>query len=171
MVCFEGMILICEIKDPKIKFIDSEMESRGAVRAVLFDENNLVPILFVSKKNYHKLPGGGIDNSESRKNALIRECLEETGSQIKISGEVGKTVEYYHQAHNIKQTSYCYLGEVKLKGEPDFTKNEIKNEFQLIWVSIDEAIDRFRNDEDSVVKKRDLLFLEKARELKKKKYI
>lgn len=33
------------------------MTIREACRAVIFDENNMMPLLFVVKGNYHKLPG------------------------------------------------------------------------------------------------------------------
>ena len=34
---------------------------REAVRAVVFDEDKKVALLYVSKENYYKIPGGGIE--------------------------------------------------------------------------------------------------------------
>lgn len=50
--------------------------TREAVRAVLLDERQMIPLLYVARHRYHKLPGGGIDDGESREVALERELLE-----------------------------------------------------------------------------------------------
>ncbi|MFH1398840.1 MAG: NUDIX domain-containing protein [Candidatus Woesearchaeota archaeon] len=83
------MELLHEIKDT---YSQKGLFEREASRAVLFDKG-LVPLLFVSKFNYYKIPGGGIDPGEDRKKALIREVQEETGCKIKLTGEVGKIIE------------------------------------------------------------------------------
>ncbi len=72
-----------EIKDTTTSD-DATLKIREASRAICFDENNLVPLLFVSKYNYHKLPGGGIDKTENKEQALKRECREEIGSEIEV---------------------------------------------------------------------------------------
>ena len=54
------MHLLKQIKIEDIKD-ESQITIREAVRIIGLDENNLVPLLFVSRHNYHKLPGGGID--------------------------------------------------------------------------------------------------------------
>jgi len=110
------------------------------VRAVVFDDEGKIALLFASKKNYHTLPGGGIKEGENVEEALRRECREEIGCEIKITGEVGRIIE-----HRIKQKkkkeSLCYLTEViGSKGEPSFTEREKELEFLILWVSMDEAI-------------------------------
>ena len=60
------MELLKEIKDKKFPEDESTLKIREASRAILFDENDLIPLLFVSKYNYHKLPGGGIDEGEDK---------------------------------------------------------------------------------------------------------
>lgn len=96
------MKLLKEITDKEWPKDKSVLKARKAVRAVLFDENNLIPLLFVSKYNYHKLPGGEIDDGESKIKALIREVLEEVGSKIEVMGEVGKIIEF-RSKWNLKQ--------------------------------------------------------------------
>jgi len=163
------MKLLREIKDkPFSKNI--KVRFREASRAVLFDENNLVPILFVSKENYHKLPGGGIEEGENKTQALVRETLEETGCEIEVMGEVGK-IEEYRSEFNLKQISYCYLGKIIAKGDPDFTKEELRDGFEIVWLTLDEAISKVEKEkpkdyEGWFIQQRDLKFLQKALEKK-----
>jgi 8-oxo-dGTP pyrophosphatase MutT (NUDIX family) len=161
------MELLCEIG----KEIPAapDLKKREASRAVLFDENNMIPLLFVSKHNYYKLPGGGINRGEDKIKALEREVMEEVGSKIKVTGEVGKIIEF-RPKWNLKQTSYCYLGKIVSKGKPNFTKKESEQGFKVVWMSLDDAISKIASDEpenyeDSLIRKRDIAFLEKARRM------
>jgi len=152
---------------PLIDDDSSKFTKRFAARAVLFDENGLVPMLFVSKYKYHKLPGGGIEKGEGKRMALDREIKEETGCKVDITREVGKITEY-RSKFKMFQTSYCYIGKITKKGVPNFEKGEMNEGFKLIWVSLSEAIlqlyrDRPSNYEGKFIQKRDLRFLEEAK--------
>ncbi|MDP1709298.1 MAG: NUDIX domain-containing protein [Candidatus Komeilibacteria bacterium] len=158
-----------EIKDKEWPEDKSTLKIREASRAVLFGENDLIPLLFVSKYNYHKLPGGGIDEGEGKTQALIREVKEEVGSELKITSEIGQVIEF-RSKFNLKQTSYCYLGKIVSKGQPDFTEDELKNGFKLVWLTLDEAISQLEKDkpedyEGPFIQKRDLVFLKKAKQI------
>lgn len=160
------MKILKEIKDKKWPKDIQELKLREASRAVLFDENNLVPVLFVSQHNYHKIPGGGIKEGEDRIKGLVREVLEEVGSEVKITGEVGKTIEF-RSKWDLKQISYCYVGKIVSKGEPDFTEKELSQGFQLLWVPLEEAISLIENDkpddyEGWFIQKRDIVFLKEV---------
>lgn len=148
---------------------NKKFERRSATRAILFDENGLIPILFVSKFNYHKLPGGGIEEGEDKMSALAREIFEETGCEAKMEGEIGKITEYRSE-FNLFQTSYCYVGKVIKKGKPDFTEDEMGEGFELVWLSLDEAIEEIKNDKTSnyqggFIQQRDLAFLEEIKRI------
>jgi len=163
------MELLKEIKDKEFPKDQSGLKIREASRAILFDENGLVPLLFVSKHNFHKIPGGGINDNENKKQALMRECFEEIGCDIKIEGELGKIVEF-RSKWNLKQISYCYYGKIISKGEPNFTEKELDSGFKVIWLSLEDAIFKIENDDVKnypgiFVKKRDLEFLKKVKEV------
>ncbi len=137
---------------------------RRAVRAVIFDKEKKIALLHVGKHNYHKLPGGGIEKGEDKITALKRECLEEAGCQIEISDEVGSILEYKDK-WEMKQESFCYLAEViGKKLLPEFTEEELGDEFKLLWVNLDVAINLIKTDkpenyEGKFINARDLTFL------------
>ncbi|MFA6485768.1 MAG: NUDIX domain-containing protein [Candidatus Magasanikbacteria bacterium] len=160
------MKLLSEISDKDRNKNMPKMNVRKAARAVLFD-NNLIPLLFVSRYNYHKLPGGGIKKHESKINALKRESMEEVGCKIDALQELGKIIEYRSQ-FNLKQTSFCYSGNIISKGQPNFTKKELSDGFKIIWVTLNKAIsilasDEPANYEGSFIQKRDLIILKEVK--------
>jgi 8-oxo-dGTP diphosphatase len=165
------MDLISEIyeKDIGFNYEDKHIsyKLRKASRAIVLNESQEIALLFVSKNNYHKLPGGGIEHGENIEIALNREVMEEVGVSIYVLGEIGTIIEY-RDKHELLQISYCYYSEVKEDiGEPSFTEDEKNNGFQLKWVTLEEAISILENDApDNYVGKfiqsRDLMFLKSA---------
>ncbi|MDP2648991.1 MAG: NUDIX domain-containing protein [Patescibacteria group bacterium] len=112
---------------------------REAARAVVLDGEGRIALLHVSKKNYYKLPGGGLDAGEDRMTALKRECREEIGCEVDVVGEIGIILEY-RKILNLKQVSYYYFAKVKgAKGEPALTEDEMNEGFELVWLSYDAA--------------------------------
>lgn len=151
-------------------FSDSSVvEKREAARAVLTDDQGLVPLLFVQKYEYHKLPGGGIETGEDIMTALERECMEEVGCKVDIKGEVGMVIEYRSE-WKFHQTSYAYFGKILEKGEPDFTQEELDEEFTVVWVPFNQVVkkltqDEPKNYEGGFIQQRDLAILIAAENL------
>jgi len=146
-------------------------ELRKAARALVFNREKKIAILSVSKKNYYKLPGGGIEAGEDIKTALAREIIEETGCDVIIRPqEVGVTIEY-RNTDELLQISYCYLSDVVgTEKEVAFTEREISNGFQLKWLDLNDAIVALEKSCPSeafekFIVKRDLVFLYKAKEI------
>jgi 8-oxo-dGTP diphosphatase len=159
------------IKTIQFKELRSEVTDkfkiRRAARAVVFDTDNNVGILYVRQYNYHKLPGGGLEANENMEEALRRECLEEIGSNVEIFGELGYIIEH-RDKWSLKQHSNCYLAKVVgEKYEANFTQKEIDSGFEIKWISLKEAIELLQNDkpedyEGGFIQIRDLSFLKEA---------
>lgn len=163
------MDVVKRVMDGELPADESSLIVREASRAVLFDEDALVALLFVAKHNYHKLPGGGIDEGEDQAQALVRECLEEVGAEIEVLGEVGMVVEFRSE-WDFKQVSYCYHGKILSKGEPSFTQKELSEGFRVVWMSLQDAINQLEQESPenyagSFIVQRDLALLRKAQQI------
>lgn len=150
---------------------EESIKYREGSRAVLFDENGMIPLLFVSKFNYHKLPGGGIEAGEDQIQALKREAMEEVGCEITVEGEVGRIIEYKLK-WNIQQTNYCYWGRIISKGATGFTERETEQGFKVVWMTLPEAIQTIETDEPECyegifIQKRELTFLKEVQRILK----
>jgi len=92
------MELLAELNDKTLGIENPEIDKykiKKSARAVLFNKENQIAIMYVSKDNYHKLPGGSFEGNEDLNTALRREILEETGYAIKsIENEVGMILEF-----------------------------------------------------------------------------
>lgn len=145
--------------------------TREAGRAVVFDVENNLALLRVSKENYYKLPGGGIEEGEDKMIALYRECKEEIGCDIEVIKELGFIVEY-RKIFTLKQTSHCFLAKVKgPKGKPDFTDSEKEKGFEVVWLPYNEALKALNEGKASSIEggsyivPRDIAFVEEAKDL------
>lgn len=143
-----------------------DTNERTAARGVLFDECNLIPLLYVSKYNYHKLPGGGLETNENPEQALRREALEEIGCQINLQKPLGQIIEY-RGLWDMKQISEAYLGTITAKGSPQLTPKENDEGFVTVWLTLEQALETLSNDqpqnyEGLFIQQRDLIFLKEA---------
>jgi 8-oxo-dGTP pyrophosphatase MutT (NUDIX family) len=121
-------------KNPALSYRDRE-----AVRVVAFNAKGEVAILYASRENYYKLPGGGIEPGEDHETAAKREFREETGGLIQLRGGgcVAATKEFRPP---LCQVSYCYVADlVDDGGEPALTEEEIDDGLGHLWVSVEEA--------------------------------
>ncbi len=143
---------------------------REAARAIVMDAQGKIALLHVTKRNYYKLPGGGLEGSENHEDALKRECLEEIGCDIEVVGEIGSIVEY-RKMFNLKQTSYCYLAKLKgEKGTPTLMEDEKEDGFETVWLSYDDAVQNLISSKPTIIKAsgymvpRDTVFLKEAKQ-------
>ena len=149
-----------------------EYRVRKAVRAVLFARDGKVAILHASKHGYHKIAGGGIESGENIRVAIAREIHEETGCTAIVKDEIGIILEF-RDTIKLLQINYCFIAYVKKHGEPHFTKSEKDEGFKLEWLSVDEALKKFKKDNLSTygakfMSTRDSMFLKEAQKIIKK---
>lgn len=125
-----------------------EYQLRKAARGILIKDNTIA-LLHVTKKNYHKLPGGGIENSETNEEAFKREILEETGCACIIDNEEGQNLVTLEYRDQFKQFQISYVFSAKVVGAPkalQFTEEESADGFELKWISFNEIDAIMQND-------------------------
>ncbi len=142
---------------------------REASRAIVFDKESKVALLHVTKNNYHKLPGGGIEAGEDISTALDREVLEEIGCSIGNVRELG-IIEEYRDKFELHQISYCFLADlVGEKGVPNLDEGELADGFEPVWMNLEDAISTLEGEVGMAhygakfMCLRDLTFLKEAR--------
>lgn len=142
---------------------------RDAARAVIIGKTGEVYLLKMSTRNYHKLPGGGVDKGESLEDAVRRESLEEVGCPIAIRKELGEIVEYRNE-EQMEQHSFCFI--TYQNGDLEDTaleSGEVEDGAETVVAKdIDEAIMLLENDhptnyEGHFIRQRDLRFLREAK--------
>ena len=89
---------------------------RPSSRAIIIKDGKIA-LVYSNKYNYYKFPGGGINESEDKIDALIREVKEEVGlivikNSIKEYGEV-KRIQKSNLNQIFYQENYYYLCDVE----------------------------------------------------------
>lgn len=145
------------------------VEIRNAVRAVVFDGEGRVGIVYVTNGNYWKIPGGGVEQGESFIQALERELMEEAGVSVVVEKEIGAIIERRDQWEQL-QISYCFLARVfGGKQNPKFDEKERVEGFLLQWMPYKEALQKFQENvsityESKFMQMRDKIFLESVKQ-------
>lgn len=118
---------------------------REAVRAIILRGRELLMIHSRVNGDY-KFPGGGIEEDEFQKTALIREVAEESGGRITSKPQAfGKVLEFDFPAEKeftaFCMTSFYYLCEVDAElGPQQLDDYEARLGFVPEWVDVDTAI-------------------------------
>lgn len=146
------------------------MDIKNAARTVIYDQNNLFALINVCSGEYFKIPGGGIENNETVKQAAIREALEESGCKIKIIQKIGES-EFIDEDKNILHHSVCFLTKkIKQTSSPTFDDWDKSQNMKIIWVDINQAINLFKNAKpqnnfSQKINQRDFKFILQAKEI------
>ncbi len=146
---------------------------RKSVRVVLLDENNMVALGYVGPKEdnheWYSMIGGGVEEGETIKQALIRETLEETGCVMKSIQELGRIEEFgigTKEGEKFYQENFCFLAYVDgEKGEPTFSEADIHTGLRLVWLPLEEAIQRLEERGGGFIQQKALILLKEARKI------
>ena len=147
-----------------------EIKLRQAVRIVLLNERDEVALVNVVSRDFHMLPGGGVDSGEEILSAVRRECLEETGYEPKILDEVGQVIEL-RPGQRRKQISDCFLARIAGgDGVPQWTDDERNKGCQVEWYPLEEAMRKItaglpEEYPSKFTRVRDMLFLRRVSEM------
>jgi 8-oxo-dGTP diphosphatase len=145
-------------------------EIRQAARTVIIDEStNKIAILEVKGGAYHKIPGGGVEDDESLEEAALREALEEGACVVELLINLGETEFESPDFKGLINRSVCFLArKVRNHKTTAFTEEEMKNKFKLLWLTFEEAIEKFKNVSSNIefeleMNNRDLKYVMKAK--------
>ena len=91
--------------------------TRNVSRAILLNENNEVCLLKINGyddfglRDYYETPGGGVDESETFEQALVRELDEEVGVNAEVIMFLGEVIDYYNLIYrkNINRYYLCKI--------------------------------------------------------------
>jgi 8-oxo-dGTP diphosphatase len=165
------MKLIIELRDKDIGINlppVGEFNERLATRAVVFSASgDKVALLHSHKLGYHILPGGGLEKDESPVDGLRRELLEEVGANVSSIKEIGYTLQWQGQIPR-EHKNYCYTAVVDGElSDAEFADDEIAEGYELLWVSLIEAVHLLETDATDDYKgksnvRRDLAILNEA---------
>jgi len=168
---------LIEIKDKDLKLTPKEVlywRIRDAARAIVVDKNtNQIGLLHVTKRNYHTLPGGGLNEGESVLEGVQREVLEEIGCKVKFISKFATVIEHRSQVE-LRQRSHIFIAELLEKVQANPTEEEIQSGSIPKWLSLDDAIKTIKKEskesrdyEYKFMFARDIMILEEYKKLLK----
>lgn len=162
------------------KLIDDQYENTGIThtrkiaRAVLINDNNEVCLLKIlgdddfGHRDYVETPGGGVNENEDLKEAVVREIKEETGCDATVIDEIGYVDDYYNLIHRHNIT-YYYLLKVNGYGTSALEEQEKSIIKGLLWLDFNKAIKAYENMNNEkleiLVSRRELPIIKKAYEM------
>ncbi|MBR2281808.1 MAG: NUDIX domain-containing protein, partial [Spirochaetales bacterium] len=122
----------------------AQIRNRHSVRGIIIRDHRIAMVHLLSR-GYYKFPGGGSEGTETQKETLIREVLEESGLVVKP-----ETIKPYGIVHRsqmdknglaFNQDNYYYLCEAEDSVQDQhLTESEAKDRYTLEFVDPDVAI-------------------------------
>ncbi len=143
---------------------------RRAARTVVLDGNSgKIAVLEVKDGDYHKIPGGEIEEGENPEAAARREAREEAACDVEIIARLDESQFETPEFPDLINHSVCFLAK-KTRDllATNFTNEEKDNNFHLIWRTFEEAAELFANvrskkPDEIAMNNRDFKFIEQAR--------
>jgi len=108
-------------------------------RAVIIDQGHILLCKTLDLEvSFYFLPGGHVEHGESVETALLRELMEETGSQCKIKRFLGCLEYSFEPGHSsiCHNHEYNFIFEVESGMKLDNPIPQLEKHIALIWVPI-----------------------------------
>lgn len=148
---------------------------RPSARGIIFKDGKL-SVIYSRKKQFCKIPGGGIETGEDIAEAMIREVREEVG--LVVIPDTIREFGYVHRAQKEReggifiQDNYYFFCEAEDEVlEPEYTSSEQKEDFVPMFLELEEVIrinEAFqKNFPDNVMVDRELRILYMIRDMRK----
>lgn len=126
--------------------LGSDYQIRKSARAIILNEHGEMATQYLNTYTYHKLPGGGVDQGETVREALVREVQEEVGCNCEIIDEVGVVIEYRNK-YRLLHISYCFVAKVVGEiGAPALEAGEIEEGQETLWMQPSEVLKKMEAD-------------------------
>ncbi|WAC49398.1 NUDIX domain-containing protein [Asticcacaulis sp. SL142] len=125
---------------------DLELVRRTTAHGILLRDGRLACVAIGFGDLIYDVPGGAIDGDETHHQALVRECLEETGLEVTPGRFITDVRQYVVNRNNPRQQylNHAHFFEVSLIGER--LEAKIEDDHELVWLEPLEIIKRIRND-------------------------
>ncbi len=118
------------------KLQDKEYHDREAAYVVLVDGDLFAVVKTRSGKLF--LPGGKIENSESKEECIVRECMEEMGVKVVVKDYFAHGERYFfHEASN--RYSHA-IGHFYFSNEFEKISESLEEGNEVLWLSYEEAV-------------------------------
>lgn len=126
----------------EVSFVD-EWVHRKTVKVIIMNADEKIALVTNPIHQCFLLPGGGVDDGEEVFVAADRESQEEAGCKFRSIRQIGTIVEF--RSRDKKQ--YETYGVIAEAGDPitnDLrTEEERKNQLSVVWVSREDAENKF----------------------------
>lgn len=122
------------------KLEDKEYQERRTACGLIFNGKGEMAVVYVQKHNMYNLIGGKIEENEDSKQALVRECKEETGYSLRDIEYIDKLGCYYY-LELMDKYELAIMDFYKAKiGEK--ICDPIEEDHELVWVKPEKIVDK-----------------------------
>lgn len=166
--------LLIELKDTEwpLEYIDHD---RLIARAIVFDDEGYFYFVRVrrdddlGKATLIETSGGGVEQGEDLREAVLRELKEELGVEAEVVSKIGVVSDYYNQLHRHNVNNY-FLCRIRSFGEKHLNRDEIEDfHLSTLKLTFEEAVREYENRMDTplgrLIGNRELPVLLRAGEL------